>query len=97
MKKVNSAYEVLKSHSVSSKSTVNDELMKKYNDLKEKLKFYTSKTIYLPDTLEFKYAKEIDEVIEKFNFNMPKSALDLFYNVILDHIKDIFAKYKKKY
>lgn len=96
MKKVNSAYEVLKSHSVSSKSTVNDELMKKYNDLKEKLKFYTSKTIYLPDTLEFKYAKEIDEVIEKFNFNMPKSALDLFYNVILDHIKDIFAKYKKE-
>ena len=96
MKKVNSAYEVLKSHSVSSKSTVNDELMKKYNDLKEKLKFYTSKTIYLPDTLEFKYAKEIDEVIEKFNFNMSKSALDLFYNVILDHIKDIFAKYKKE-
>mgnify|MGYP004703709563 FL=1 len=96
MKKVNSAYEVLKSHSVSSKSTVNDELMKKYNDLKEKLKFYTSKTIYLPDTLEFKYAKEIDEVIEKFNFNMSKSVLDLFYNVILDHIKDIFAKYKKE-
>ena len=96
MKNVNSAYEVLKSHKVSSKSTVNDELMKKYNDLKEKLKFYTSKTIYLPDTLEFKYAKEIDEVIEKFNFNMSKSVLDLFYNVILDHIKDIFAKYKKE-
>lgn len=96
MKKINSAYEVLKSHKVSSKSTVNDELMKKYNDLKEKLKFYTSKTVYLPDTLEFKYAKEIDEVIEKFNFNMSKSALDLFYNVILDHIKDIFAKYKKE-
>lgn len=96
MKNVNSAYEVLKSHKVSSKSTVNDELMKKYNDLKEKLKFYTIKTIYLPDTLEFKYAKEIDEVIEKFNFNMSKSALDLFYNVILDHIKDIFAKYKKE-
>lgn len=96
MKKINSAYEVLKSHKVSSKSTVNDELMKKYNDLKEKLKFYTSKTIYLPDTLEFKYAKEIDEVIEKFNFNMSKSALELFYNVILDHIKDIFAKYKKE-
>ena len=96
MKNVNSAYEVLKSHKMSSKSTVNDELMKKYNDLKEKLKFYTSKTIYLPDTLEFKYAKEIDEVIEKFNFNMSKSVLDLFYNVILDHIKDIFAKYKKE-
>lgn len=96
MKNVNSAYEVLKSHKMSSKSTVNDELMKKYNDLKEKLKFYTSKTIYLPDTLEFKYAKEIDEVIEKFNFNMSKSALDLFYSVILDHIKDIFAKYKKE-
>lgn len=60
------------------------------------MKFFASKTVYLPDTLEFKYAKEIDEVIEKFNFNMSKSALDLFYNVILDHIKDIFAKYKKE-
>lgn len=90
MKKINSAYEVLKSHSVSS------DLVKYYDSLKERLKFFASKTVYLPDTLEFKYAKEIDEVIEKFNFNMSKSALDLFYNVILDHIKDIFAKYKKE-
>lgn len=90
MKKINSAYEVLKSYSVSS------DLVKYYDSLKERLKFFASKTVYLPDTLEFKYAKEIDEVIEKFNFNMSKSALDLFYNVILDHIKDIFAKYKKE-
>lgn len=89
MKKINSAYEVLKSHSVSS------DLVKYYDSLKERLKFFASKTVYLPDTLEFKYAKEIDEVIEKFNFNMSKSALDLFYNVILDHIKDICKVQKR--
>ena len=75
---------------------MSSDLVKYYDSLKERLKFFASKTVYLPDTLEFKYAKEIDEVIEKFNFNMSKSALDLFYNVILDHIKDIFAKYKKE-
>jgi len=71
----------------------------KYNCyLKERLKFFASKTIYLPNTLEFKYANEINEVIEKFNFNEPKTVLDLdsYYNLFLNHIKDLFTKYKKE-
>lgn len=96
MKKVNSAYEVLKSHSVSSKSTVNDELMKKYNDLKEKLKFYTSKTIYLPDTLEFKYAKEIDEVIKTFTLEKTTQLINFKYYVVAGSIKDLFKSYKNE-
>lgn len=96
MKKINSAYEVLKSHKVSSKSTVNDELMKKYNDLKEKLKFYTSKTIYLPDTLEFTYANAIADVIDTFTFDKVKQLIEFKYTVAIGSIKDLFKSYKKE-
>lgn len=99
MKKINSAYEVLKSHKVSSKSTVNDELMKKYNDLKEKLKFYTSKTAYLPDTLEFKYANAIDNVIKTFTLEKTIQLIELIdfkYYITNGAIKDLFESYRNE-
>ena len=96
MKKINSAYEVLKSHKVSSKSTVNDELMKKYNDLKEKLKFYTSKTVYLPDTLEFKYANAIDNVIKTFTLEKTIQLIDFKYYITNGAIKDLFESYRNE-
>lgn len=99
MKKINSAYEVLKSHKVSSKSTVNDELMKKYNDLKEKLKFYTSKTVYLPDTLEFKYANAIDNVIKTFTLEKTIQLIELIdfkYYITNGAIKDLFESYRNE-
>lgn len=75
MKKVNYAYEVLKkggSYEVTkSRRTQNkqenyDEFLMYYNNLRRKLDFYVSKTVYLPDTLEYKYAKAIEDVVKAF-------------------------------
>lgn len=101
MKKVNSAYEVLKSGNSQYKTAKKQDnydktLIKYYNILKEKLSVYASKTVYLPNMLEYKYAKAIEETIEKFNFIKPMTVLDYFYNTFLNRIKDLFAKYKRE-
>ena len=103
MKKVNSAYEVLKS-SISQYKTAKEqinyeELMEsliKYDKLEKKLGTYASKTFYFSNTLEFKYANEIEKVIKKFYWIKSIITLDLFYNDLLGCIKDLFAKYKKE-
>lgn len=101
MKKINSAYEVLKSGNSQYKTAKKQDnydktLIKYYNILKEKLSVYASKTVYLPNMLEYKYAKAIEETIEKFNFIKPMTVLDYFYNTFLNRIKDLFAKYKRE-
>ena len=90
MKKINSAYEALKSHNESS------DLVKYYDSLKERLKFFASKTIYLPDTIEYKYAYEINDIIEKFFFSNTKMLLEFKYHVIVGKIKTLFVDYKKE-
>ena len=101
MKKVNSAYEVLNSgnsqyKTAKKQNNYDKTLIKYYNILKEKLSVYASKTVYLPNMLEYKYAKAIEETIEKFNFIKPMTVLDYFYNTFLNRIKDLFAKYKRE-
>lgn len=73
MKKINLAYEVLKNDSFqykTAKEQINyEELMEsliKYDKLEKKLGTYASKTFYFSNTLEFKYANEIEKVIKNF-------------------------------
>ena len=103
MKKINLAYEVLKNDSFQYKTTkeqINyEELMEsliKYDKLEKKLGTYASKTFYFSNTLEFKYANEIEKVIEKFCWIKSIIMLDLFYNDLLGCIKDLFKSYKKE-
>lgn len=103
MKKINLAYEVLKNDSFqykTAKEQINyEELMEsliKYDKLEKKLGTYASKTFYFSNTLEFKYANEIEKVIKKFYWIKSIITLDLFYNDLLGCIKDLFAKYKKE-
>ena len=95
MKKVNYAYEVLKKDG-SYDYNACSKLIKYYDDLKSKLTFYASKTIYLPDTLEFKYANAIDDVIDTFTFDKVKQLIEFKYTVAIGSIKDLFKSYKKE-
>lgn len=96
MKKVNMAYEILKKHNVSYGYNAYGKLIKYYDDLKSKLTFYASKTIYLPDTLEFKYANAIADVIDTFTFDKVKQLIEFKYTVAIGSIKDLFKSYKKE-
>lgn len=96
MKKVNMAYEILKKHNESYAYNACSKLIKYYDDLKSKLTFYTSKTIYLPDTLEFKYANAIANVIDTFTFDKVKQLIEFKYTVAIGSIKDLFKSYKKE-
>ena len=96
MKKVNMAYEILKKHNDSYDYNVCSKLIKYYDDLKSKLTFFASKTIYLPDTLEFKYANAIDDVIDTFTFDKVKQLIEFKYTVAIGSIKDLFKSYKNE-
>ena len=96
MKKVNMAYEILKKHNDSYDYNACSKLIKYYDDLKSKLTFFASKTIYLPDTLEFKYANAIDDVIDTFTFDKVKQLIEFKYTVAIGSIKDLFKSYKKE-
>ena len=101
MKKVNSAYEVLKSRNSQYKtakkqSNYDKLLIKYYNELKEKLAIYASKTIYLPDTLEFKYANAIYYVIKTFTLEKTTQLINFKYYVAKGSIKDLFKSYRKE-
>lgn len=95
MKKVNYAYEVLKKDG-SYDYNACSKLIKYYDDLKSKLTFYASKTIYLPDTLEFTYANAIADVIDTFTFDKVKQLIEFKYTVAIGSIKDLFKSYKKE-
>lgn len=96
MKKVNMAYEILKKHNDSYDYNACSKLMKYYDDLKSKLTFFASKTIYLPDTLEFKYANAIADVIDTFTFDKVKQLIEFKYTVAIGSIKDLFKSYKNE-
>ena len=96
MKKVNMAYEILKKHNESYDYNACSKLIKYYDDLKSKLTFYASKTIYLPDTLEFKYANAIADVIDTFTFDKVKQLIEFKYTVAIGSIKDLFKSYKNE-
>ena len=96
MKKVNMAYEILKKHNELYDYNACSKLIKYYDDLKSKLTFYASKTIYLPDTLEFKYANAIADVIDTFTFDKVKQLIEFKYTVAISSIKDLFKSYKKE-
>jgi hypothetical protein len=101
MKKVNSAYEVLKScisqYKTAKKQDNYDELLiKYYNKLKEKVGAYASKTVYLSDTLEFKYANAIDDVIKTFTLEKTTQLINFKYYVVAGSIKDLFKSYKNE-
>ena len=96
MKKVNMAYEILKKHNESYDYNACSKLIKYYDDLKSKLTFFASKTIYLPDTLEFKYANAIDDVIDTFTFDKVKQLIEFKYTVAIGSIKDLFKSYKNE-
>ncbi len=96
MKKVNMAYEILKKHNELYDYNACSKLIKYYDDLKSKLTFYASKTIYLPDTLEFKYANAIADVIDTFTFDKGKQLIEFKYTVAIGSIKDLFKSYKKE-
>lgn len=101
MKKVNSAYEVLKScisqYKTAKKQDNYDELLiKYYNKLKEKVGTYASKTVYLSDTLEFKYANAIDDVIKTFTLEKTTQLINFKYYVVTGSIKDLFKSYKNE-
>lgn len=101
MKKVNSAYEVLKScisqYKTAKKQDNYDELLiKYYNKLKEKVGTYASKTVYLSDTLEFKYANAIDDVIKTFTLEKTTQLINFKYYVVAGSIKDLFKSYKNE-
>lgn len=101
MKKVNSAYEVLKSctsqYKTAKKQDNYDELLiKYYNKVKEKVGAYASKTVYLSDTLEFKYANAVDDVIKTFTLEKTTQLINFKYYVIAGSIKDLFKSYKNE-
>ena len=96
MKKVNMAYEILKKHNESYDYNACSKLIKYYDDLKSKLTFYASETIYLPDTLEFKYANAIANVVDTFTFDKVKQLIEFKYTVAIGSIKDLFKSYKKE-
>jgi len=96
MKKVNMAYEILKKHNESYDYNACSKLIKYYDDLKSKLTFFASKTIYLPDTLEFKYANAIADVIDTFTFDKVKQLIEFKYTVAIGSIKDLFKSYKNE-
>lgn len=101
MKKVNSAYEVLKScisqyKTAKKQDNYNELLIKYYNKLKEKVGTYASKTVYLSDTLEFKYANAIDDVIKTFTLEKTTQLINFKYYVVAGSIKDLFKSYKNE-
>ena len=101
MKKVNSAYEVLKSctsqYKTAKKQDNYDELLiKYYNKVKEKVGAYASKTVYLSDTLEFKYANAVDDVIKTFTLEKTTQLINFKYYVVEGSIKDLFKSYKNE-
>lgn len=101
MKKVNSAYKVLKSsisqYKTAKKQDNYDELLiKYYNKVKEKVGAYASKTVYLSDTLEFKYANAIDDVIKTFTLEKTTQLINFKYYVVAGRIKDLFKSYKNE-
>lgn len=101
MKKVNSAYEVLKScisqyKSAKKQDNYDELLIKYYNKLKEKVGAYASKTVYLSDTLEFKYANAIDDVIKTFTLEKTTQLINFKYYVVAGSIKDLFKSYKNE-
>lgn len=101
MKKVNSAYEVLKSctsqYKTAKKQDNYDELLiKYYNKVKEKVGAYASKTVYLSDTLEFKYANAVDDVIKTFTLEKTTQLINFKYYVVAGSIKDLFKSYKNE-
>lgn len=101
MKKINLAYEVLKNDSFQYKTAKEQDnydelLIKYYNKVKEKVGAYASKTVYLSDTLEFKYANAIDDVIKTFTLEKTTQLINFKYYVIAGSIKDLFKSYKNE-
>lgn len=101
MKKINLAYEVLKNDSFQYKTAKKQDnydelLIKYYNKVKEKVGAYASKTVYLSDTLEFKYANAVDDVIKTFTLEKTTQLINFKYYVIAGSIKDLFKSYKNE-
>ena len=90
MQRLNAAYELLKLR------CTNNEVLNYYNTLKEKLHVFKSKTIYLPDTLEYKYAKSIDELLAVFTFSPDKTTVYSTFEHLLELIINLFDDYKKE-
>lgn len=90
MQRLNAAYELLKLR------CTNNEVLNYYNTLKEKLHVFKSKTIYLPDTLEYKYAKSIDELLAVFTFSPDKTTVYSAFEHLLELIINLFDDYKKE-
>ena len=64
--------------------------------MKEKVGAYASKTVYLSDTLEFKYANAIDDVIKTFTLEKTTQLINFKYYVVAGSIKDLFKSYKNE-
>ena len=90
MKKINCAYDILKTKCTSS------DVISYYNTLKERLYVFKSKTIYLPNTLEYKYAKLIDELLGEFTFSADRAVVRSAFDHSLKLITDFFADYKNE-
>lgn len=90
MQRLNAAYELLKMR------CTNSDVLNYYNTLKEKLYVFKSKTVYLPDTLEYKYAKSIDELLYVFTFSTDKTTICSAFEHLLGLIINFFDEYKNE-
>ena len=88
MQRINEAYELLK------EITINSEDLSYYNTLLNKLLTYKSNTIYNTDTMEYKYALRVNNLISSFAYSSEnKDTLDFNFKNILVQIRNAFNDY----
>lgn len=88
MQRINEAYELLK------EITINSEDLSYYNTLLNKLLTYKSNTIYNTDTMEYKYALRVNNLISSFAYSSEnKDTLDFNFKNILVQIRNVFNDY----
>ena len=88
MQRINEAYELLK------EITINSGDLSYYNTLLNKLLTYKSNTIYNTDTMEYKYALRVNNLISSFAYSSEnKDTLDFNFKNILVQIRNSFNDY----
>ena len=88
MQRINEAYELLK------EITINSEDLSYYNTLLNKLLTYKSNTIYNTDTMEYKCALMVNNLISSFAYSSEnKDTLDFNFKNILVQIRNAFNDY----
>lgn len=72
------------------------DLYKHYECMKSRLMRYSSGCKYEKDSLEYMYAKKINEYINDFVYVLDKSVMDMTFNHLIKSIKNMYVSYKQE-